>query len=307
MRKLIIPFIIPIVIFSCKKENVNPDEVRLQRVESYNASGLTGSTVFNYNQQGQITSISSVTPGGATSVAATIVYNGSNIIITPAPINSAGVDASFEIRYTLNTAGQPLQKIERTTFSFKPPNNPQYDLKIDTTNYEYSGDFLVKTKGSSYDSGWSSSGTPQSVQISITREISNATYTNTGNKLTQINSNTTSTHKLTNNNGTNILQSTETATTTFGYTKGYANKTDFTNAVVLSQFGALLVEGYPINKAYDNFPDQVVYSSTYTTIGTGQSSSNTGTTNATVSYNRYGFISSVDFGQQYLKNVVYNK
>jgi hypothetical protein len=204
----------------------------------------------------------------------------------------------------MDGAGHPLKRIKTSIDIFSPPNNPQYTYTTDTTVYEYNNGLLAKTTGSKYDSVWFQP--PGSgIQTNVTKAISNAFYINAGNKLIQITRNSSSMGVVINSTGIHNYPLTTVETYTFGYTKRYSNQTDFTNATLLSELELIFDPMYPINKAYSNFPDQVVYA--ITKNSSGQIITDGSTTNVTIGYNRYGFISGFNYSGQYLKNLIYNK
>lgn len=305
MRKLFLTTVIPLLILSCKKDDdVNPAEVRLQKVESVNPGAAAYTSVLDYDQMGMLRSISGIAANGTSSITTTIAYTGFDIVITPAATHSPSYDGTVIIRYTMDGAGNPLKRIQTSIDIFSPPNNSQYTYTTDTTVYEYSNGLLAKSTGSKYDSVWfqpAGSG----IQITVTKTTSNAIYTNTGNRLTKITRNSNSMTVVNNSGSIHNFPLTSVETSTFGYTKGYSNQTDFTNATLLSELGLIFDPTYPINKAYSNFPDQLVYS--ITKNSSGQIITDGSTTNVGIGYNRYGFISDFDYSGQYRKNLIYNK
>ncbi len=147
MNKLTVSAIlIAALFFTCKKnDTVNTSEVRLLKMNSKDInSTVTSSTVFDYDQQGRITRVST-TGNFPTVIVADITHSGSDIIITPTaeafPQSGGFVQ---EIRYTVDASGRPLRRIESSTLIIS--DLPQYTYKTDTANFEYDGTGLLTKK-----------------------------------------------------------------------------------------------------------------------------------------------------------------
>jgi hypothetical protein len=292
MKRIIIPFCVATLFFSCKKNDpVNVSGVRVLKINYKDSSGVPGSTtVFDYDLQGRITKVAS-TYNSSTSTLAEITYSGSDIIITPV----LGLPIVSEIRYTVDAAGNPLTRIQSTITTFNAPNPPQYEYKTDTSGYEYDGSgLLVKKTTTSFDSLWFKPDANE-IDIAINTGKSTAIYTNTDNMLAQIDITGYDSSRNTFGNNRLDFQTKTVELYKFNYSKSYKTKTDFTNSIILTEYGTLPNVYYPLNKSYSHFPDHIVISSVRTDLSGGGVTSDSQTINLGINNNKSGFITNLDF------------
>ena len=259
MKKLLVLLCTACFLGSCKKNDIDTSAFRLEKTEITDVN--TGDKYFQsfeYNASGRIIKALSTTNNNAPVTTATISYNGNTITIVPEPVHTAGFDYVCEIRYTVDASGKPLQRAENLFDEFKSPGTfPQRDFMTDTTNYEYSPDgLLTKITGHSFDSTWYN---PGAVNTNTTRRNYTFVYTNIGGNLQKADKDITERYHVTTPGGSATTLRNKAETHQFAYTKGYPNKTDFSNAVILSELEILFPKIYPVNSAYKNVPDRITY------------------------------------------------
>jgi hypothetical protein len=315
MRKLLTLLTLPVILFACKKDKggVDTTDVRILKViDTDIASGNTSTAIFDYDQSGKITKVSA-TYNGNTNVVAEITYQGPDIIITPMAIHNGSLDATYETRYTVDPTGKPLKRIVSNMYSINDPSQPQKTFEKDTAIFEYnSAGVLSKMTGGHLDSTWYNPGVPQ-IMSSYSSSVAN--FTQAGNDLAQIIRNVTKVNRTKNGAAPFVTSSSATEEKyTYEYSKGYVNKTDFSNAVVFSEFSSLTSSDWPMQQTYAHIPDKVTGTAVERELPAGNIISNdTWTQQATkVGYNSFGFISTIDidFGAgagKAKKEIIYNK
>jgi hypothetical protein len=294
---------------SCRKKDklINPDEVRILKT-SASFNGATGNQIFDYDGQGRIIRISGNTNNEPPQTSATITYSGNEVFLKEPDIISAAVKISSETKYVLDATKKPLQRIRVETQEYFPPNNPQRNFTNDTTYYEYdAGGLLTKTTNNSRDSVWSNNGLTFT-NLTLKRMVSSYAYNNS-NPISATGSGTRFTRQF---NGfitgefNDILEE----SSTFDYSKGYANKTDFSNAFILNEYNVLFLLTYPLNKNNKNIPNKIIHKSVVKDIGGGNPFVLINETlNYTAAYNKYGFLSNLNSnaGPSSGLNLIYNK
>jgi len=304
-----------LTLIGCKKEevnevNINPEEVRLKSIETHDASGAVTEVNFIYDEKQRIFQLHSGWIGQIHQILLKVNYAGSETILYRLTLENE----TDEIRYLLNTSGQATRRVEAHTMEYKFPDEPQRDFMNDTTYYEYDADGLLrKAWGRRRDSTWVNPGIIHTVVTitDYTSEYSNINK-NLGALITQKNKSSVS------KNG-NILVNSKSSVEEkiqFTYDKGYLNKTDFKNAFILTEFGGFSglgypfkVMGYPINVNYQNYPDKIVSTVTNRDESGTVTSMNTDTQNMILDFNKYGFISLVNYNptEPYHPVIRYNK
>jgi hypothetical protein len=288
MKKIIPVFLLVIVAFSCRKEKkVNPADVRLLRAEREQA-GVWYKTNFEYDGSGRIVKVTVQENNQPATTMLTISYNGSEVTLTEPVIGPAVVS---EIKLTLDAEKRVIKRTKYSFLEFTPPiANPQRTYIYDTLLYEYDATGLLKkVTGSNYDSTWYDPGSPLT---SVMRSASIANYTTVNNNLTTINKVTTTNSTVRNAAGNTVSSSGSMEDNkTLQYNRGYSNSTDFTNTAILNEVELFSLS--PLNKNYKSLPEKA--SSTHTTKDqAGNVISNTNAVvDATLTYNSYGFLSSV--------------
>lgn len=311
MQKPLYFILFTFFILSCRKKDrpVNPDEVRILKTSS-TFNGNTWNQNFDYDGQGRIIRISGNANNEPPPSFNTITYSGNEVLIKEPGVASSAVNLFFETKYILDADKKPLQRIRVETQEYFPPNNPQRNFTNDTTYYEYNtAGLLIKTINTNRDSAWSLSNNGLAVTtLTLKRLVSSYAYSN-GNPISITGSGTRFTRQF---NGVitgefnNLLEE----SSTFDYTKGYANKTDFNNAFILNEYDLLSLLTYPLNKNNKNIPNKIIHQSVVKDIGGGNPFVLINETlNYTAAYNKYGFLSNINSnaGQSSGINLIYNK
>jgi hypothetical protein len=289
-----------VLLLGCKKNDINPDEVRLLALETTDTS-QTYRTVFDYDNLGRIIKVHFESSPPQT-VIMNIVYQGNEILITPSPSTSSYASAIDSVILFMDAANRVQKRIAYSFFEIMPPGYPQRTYNCDTSLYQYNAAGLLQKETSNHrDSTWFNQLGDIQTWTNIISKVSD--YENTDGNLTSIKSmeyEVTYSHQ----HGTNyIWKSSIDNITSFEYTKRYPNKTDFSNATVLSELGYLNLQ-IPLNKNYKNLPDKV------TIISTSRDQSGVITFfdnhsfGFSLKYNSYGFLSSTNNG---LNGLIYNK
>jgi hypothetical protein len=301
MKKAMVLFAGMIVFFvfplSCKKNDVNPDEVRLVALESTDSTG-TYKTVFDLDDLGRIIKVHE---SGAPQVAImNVVYQNNQIIITQPQTNNDAITTIDSVVLIINADNRVQKRIATSFLETKPPLNlPQRTYIYDTTIYEYDGAGLLnKETYRQRDSTWFN---PGQVQIFLSIRNGMSTYVNSNGNVMSTNSNLESTSSTYQNGTLYTSKHTIMSNTSFEYAKGYANKTDFRNAAVLDELNLLQIH---FNRNYKNLPDKIKRSSEEKDERGTIVSSNATNSDIVVTYNSYGFITSANNGSH---RFIYNR
>jgi hypothetical protein len=297
------------LLVSCRKKDklVNTDEVRILKT-SASFNGVTGNQIFDYDGQGRIIRISGNTNNEPPQTSATITYNGNEVLLKEPDVVSAAVKISSEIKYTLDAGKKPLQRIRVETQEYFPPNNPQRNFTNDTTYYEYdAGGLLTKATNNNRDSSSLEQAGLTGTSLRLKRVVYSYSYNN-GN-LTSVAGLGTSFSRVFNGSISKEFNTTLEESLLFNYTKGYSNKTDFSNAFILSEYNILFTLPYPLNKSYKNIPDKITRQSVEKDASGAPMFTNSETVNYIASYNKYGFLSNLNSiaGPSSGLNLIYNK
>ena len=270
---------------SCKKNDINTEEVRLTAIETQFAGG-SNRIAIEYNSSGKIVKLTSQSASQPLVTLFNVSYNGNEItMVVPEVINGLA-RVTDTLRLTTDRNGRVQTKIRVSSQEYFA--NPQRTYIYDTVLYEYDvAGLLAKELHYNKDSTWFNPSA--GLRNSVSRTIGTAIYTNSNGNLTSINevSDFTAT---TLDRGNIYLAKTNTVTVTmFEYTKAFKNKTDFSNAAILNELRFL--SGAPLNKNYANLPEKTTITST-TKDGSGTIISNQSSTGSwSLSYNDYGFLS----------------
>jgi hypothetical protein len=309
MKKTALFFLTVTLLTACRKNPSNPEDLRLLKLK-FTDSALTNTNYlsFEYDADGRIAKLLSSTNNNTPVTIADISYTANKIIITTPAIHNAALDAVDAIEYTVDGDNRPVQRIQNHFNEFKAPTNlPQRDFTADTALYEYDGSgLLIKITGRKRDSTWFN---PGSVQTTTDSWQYSTVYMNTGGNVQKIVKTSQKNSRLI--SGSTVLNNSYTIDEThlFEYTHSYQNKTDFTNALVLTEFGLLSDIAYPLNKNYKNFPDKISYSAITKNAVTGAViDSNGWSENITLGFNVFSLISSIDHGSNNSKiDLIYNR
>jgi hypothetical protein len=298
MKKLILLCSGCFFFIQCNKNDTTSGEIRLLKTKNVDAA--TGDSYyfsFEYDQADRIIKLLSSKNNDAPLTVAAVSYNSNKVTILPNPIHNAGFDYVDEIEYTVDANNKPVQRIQNVYREFKSPvSNPQKDFESDTANYEYDvTGLLVKVKGSRRDSTWYDPGTGA---LTYTYNRQNTSlFTNSGSNLEKIAKTTLQKHRFISGSTTVLTDRDIEETYSYEYTHAYTNKTDFTNAFILTEFNVLYDNAYPLNKNYKNVPDKISFSRITREAATGAIvESSSSITNVLMGFNNRKFITSVNFG-----------
>jgi len=282
------------IFFSCKKSSTeDSDLLRLTEVRNIHDGVRAYTTLFTYDDQARVVKVEQVRAGEAATVLATISYRGNEMIMLTPEVRQPDATIKQKVIYTLNEQYLPLRRLTLDTLFFGPPN-VQRDYNTDTIDYTYDASgLLVRKTGRGRDSSWSSGGAY--IQIE-TRQLTGM-YTNTNGNLTSyeqvfvknlksvINGSVMSTNKTTYEEAI-----------TYDYTKKLPNKIDPRNAIIFSEFVALLQEHYPWNSFYRNSPNGYSASWKEKDANNTVTDSRSFTNQPDVWLNKIGYIEKIVYG-----------
>ncbi|HWI93321.1 MAG TPA: hypothetical protein VNT20_18710 [Flavisolibacter sp.] len=284
---------------SCKKNDVNPDEVRLLAFETTDTS-ITYRKVFDYDNLGRITQVQ-FNFGTRGALVASIAYQGNQILMKPTPFNPAFSDIDSVV-LIMDAANHVQKRLGYSFFEVLPPDNPQRTYSYDTTLYQYNAAGLLQKETATHrDSTWIVNAGDTQTWIYITNTISD--YTNTDGNLASISSTHDATSYSHQHGKDYVSRSSTVSVKSFEYTKAYPNKTDFSNAAVLTELGYLQLQT-PINKNYKNLPDKITSISTNRDQAGAITFVNNISSDFVLKYNFYGFLSAINNGSVKL---IYNR
>lgn len=250
MKKTLYFFAALILLFSCKKEKINPSELRLTKTTGYD--GQNGNT-FKYDASGRIIAVINIKDNRT---IASVSYNGNEVIIDRGFSTPGTVTREDVVKIFLDSEGKPLTRIQRVFMEYSSPNTlPQKDFLNDTLLYEYDAQGLLKrTIGRTFDSLWFN---PNDLETQSHWTESTTDYTVSNGNLTAsvLNKNVGGAQWF---RGTQFKYIEYTEDKYFyEYSKQYSNKTDFSNTAILNE---LEVTPFVLNKNYKNIPDKITRS-----------------------------------------------
>lgn len=313
MKKILLPIALLFLLASCKKDKevINPDEVRILKVKSVGTNNEISYVSFEYDQQGRINKVLSYIDNQTPTLISAISYSSNEIVIKETDVNNSGIIITSEARYTVDGSNRPIKKIYTEIFEvLGPASIPQKTFKADTTLYEYdAAGLLVKTTRGQRDSTYTQSN-PINWQISIYLIKSVTNYTNTGSNIAKSSMIETFSSKTYNSLFSATSKELREANLAYEYDKNYANKTDFKNAIILTELG-FLYGGIdcPLNNAYKNAPNKITALWVLKDENGSITSTNSFIGNYSINFNRYGFISTLNNSPagHYNIELIYNK
>jgi hypothetical protein len=277
---------------SCKKNNetFNTDDIRIIKT-GYAGSGTTNN--LDYDNQGRIVRVTRVTTNQPTITTNTVTYNGNEINIKAISTLAPSIVYNDDTKFITDGNKRPQQRIQVITTDFGPPSTPQRDFKNDTTYYEYNAaGQLTRATQFLRDSTWYFSNAVPQFQTRYVRTVANYSYNN-GN-LSAVNS--LSNQLVRSFNGVSIVTSNfvQEDNYTFGYNSSYANKTDFSNALVLNELNLVAFQPYFLNPAASLFHNNITHEYKLKDGNGILINSSNSSLNYTATYNQYGFLSGVN-------------
>ena len=257
MKPATILILLGVYLFSCKKDDIDPNEVRLLAVTSVLPTGETNNMQFTYDGNGRITKVTSNTNAGTLSPRFSISYSGNEILMVSPPLTTPGVTGTDSIKLYLRPDGNIDHRIVVRYYELFGPNNlPQRSYYYDTTHYQYDGAGLRTGFVFNWlDTTWFN---PGQVTTHSSRTNGNFTMINSNGNLVQQSGSAISVWTTFNSTGgSSTMSRIDESSEVYEYSKSYPNKMDFKNAAVLEQ---LYLFNTPINPRYKNLPDKISYS-----------------------------------------------
>jgi hypothetical protein len=313
VKKILNFLAVLVCLASCKKDKevINPDDVRIIKTKSVGPNNDVTYGSFDYDQQGRITKYSGYTNTQPPTAYQEISYSGNNEVIIKEPgVNNSSLISTAETRYIINAQNRPLKKIHTEVLEFfAPANIPQKTFINDTTVYEFDGaGLLLKTTRSRRDSIRSQS-SPVNWQVNIDLTSSVANYTNTSGNVTKIITRENIVNRVYNSISGLSSKQTVDEEIIYAYDKNYVNKTDFKNALILTELNIPYIEYYPLNALYKNAPNKIAITTVRKDENGNPISSGSVATNYLAGFNGYGFLSSFNTSPASPFNIelIYNK
>ncbi|RXK57609.1 hypothetical protein ESA94_20645 [Lacibacter luteus] len=291
MKKALLFFVIAIIFFSCRKEKVNPDEIRILKTSQNGPNGSKVNINFNYDAQGRIAGITRNNDNELPKLVATVTYNGNEVTIVDTFENSASSKIAKTIKFVLDGERKPLQRIQVETNYFLDAAYEQKSFIYDTTYYDYNAaGLLVQTREYYADSLWFFQPSSGVVTHSDLRNMTrNFQYNN--NNVSVITGRGTRLYRQTSGSNTSVKNYNREEAFSFDYTNGFSNTTDFKNAFVLAEYGGNSFFTV-LNARAGNIPNKRVYTYNEKDSSTGaEVFANSDIANYKVFYNGYGFLS----------------
>jgi len=209
---------------------------------------------YEYDGSGRVSRILTTQNNQPRTTFYDIRYNGNEIILTQSGLSTPDHNLRDTIHLFTDGNNQVLKRIKKQFSEYTGPNhNPQRSWHYDTTTYEYNADgLLMKSIRSSYDTTWYNPGSPRTT---VVRSLATTTHTINDGNLVQTKEITniaqverTTTDVFFDNRSTELTKN-------FRYNLSYLNKTDFSNAAVLSEVNWF--SQIPFNKKYRNLPNHI--------------------------------------------------
>jgi hypothetical protein len=294
-RKTIILIAFLSFIFSCKKgddsnysnnNNNNQPSFQLTKVDYTNGTSTTHHN-FTYNSDNKITSITKNENSNTPSPYYQVSYNGNQVVIIRTEDNT-DLFENTSITYTLDAGNKPTKRIYNYYIFFKTVSPTKYYTQ-DTTTYEYdAAGLLSKTISSKFDSAWYNPAANEQ-DANYVKTVTTYSYAN-GNIISSTGTGTNIGYKRRYSN-VYPWNKTQERTTTYEYTKNYLNKLDFSNAIILNEFGSF---NFPVSSHFKNIPDKVTWNYVEKDANTGNIlTSSTNPLNMSMDFNSQGYLSSI--------------
>ena len=192
---------------------------------------------------------------GITDILYEVTYQPGVILINDP---TSGPGNPHTIKYTLDAAGKPVQRIAASEMHFAFQQGPEDHYETDITNYHYDNNGLI----SAYDGVLSDSNTHYASENDPVLEVSKVTYAGI---YTIENNNIKNLARILSSEGRaeeagiiSPYKISATENTDFFYDKNYPNQFDFTNTLLIKEFGALPYALYVIQPGFKNFPNKAV-------------------------------------------------
>jgi hypothetical protein len=301
MKKLI-TILLLCILFSCNKDKINPEKIRLIRTERSTANGKFYVTSYEYDSYDHIKRVAISEDNASPVTMADIAYNGNEAILIPPQYYDGGSAINTVIRITLDADRKPLKRIEH--WKAIHPTYPSYRYVYDTMAYQYNAEgLLTRASGTFVDSGtWNPN------QIRVRRGVHTIDYTNTDRNITSLREIYNISYSLIEGSTIRDSSSSHEYTARYVYTSQYPNRMDFKNIAVLNEYKHYNYDA-PFNRNYQNMPDSAIATG-IDRDGSGAIVFNGSSIKTAIrSYNESGFLSQVasNMGAYEQTKFIYNK
>jgi hypothetical protein len=307
MKRPILFFFLLGFFIGCRRDTITTDDIRLLQTKTADpVNGKIYYYLFEYDAAGRITKLLSSVNNDVPVTVADISYNGNKVMIRLPEIHNSSIDYVDQIEYTADATNKPLQRVQNVFLEFKAPvHNPQRDFKTDTANYQYDAAGLVTITGNRRDSTWFNPGT---VSTHTDFWQYSSSYNTAGGNLEKIIKTTLKNYRFITGSTTIITSKVTEENYVFEYNRAYFNRTDFTNALILTEFSVLYDDVYPLDKNYKNVPDKISYSRVTRDLATGAViESDNSVQDVILDFNLHSFISGVSSGNgSHKRQLIYN-
>ena len=301
MKKLLGCICFSIILFSCRRERINPDEIRMLKTTVGGPNGSKINTHFEYDNQGRIVRITRDIDNSNQKLIATISYNGNEATI----VDTSKNEFDRTIKFVLNAENKPLQRIQIEKWHFLAIDFEQKNFINDTTHYEYnSTGLLTRTRIINRDSVWSFHNANPSASNQISSSSITRTFQSSNGNVISMSGAGTRFYRIINGNGTFIRNYVVEESISFDYTSGFKNQIDFKNAFILAEYGGhhlgVVTSTAPnipifsfLNPGAKNVPNKSVMVIQETDNFGVQVERNSSTLDYKFFYNKYGFVSGI--------------
>jgi hypothetical protein len=298
--------LVSLLLLACRKERINPADIRLLKATVSGPGGSKLNTNFEYDNQGRIVRVTRDIDNTNQKLIATVSYNGNEAILIDSSENFPGSKIIKTIKFLLDNQNKPLQRTQIETRQFSNVEFEQRNFINDTTYYEYnSAGLLTQTKVFNRDSVWSLYYT--NITPSTTTNLKSRTRSFQESNGNIISMSGSGTRFLSITDATGIFRRNFTVQEliSFDYSNGFKNQTDFKNAFILAEYGGnhyLSVlnptsQSIPIfsflNPSAKNIPNKRVTSITEKDNTGVEVYNYSDTPGYNIFYNRYGFVSGI--------------
>lgn len=307
MKKTLFYTLLLILLFSCRKKGSAVYEPKLVKLQlMYNDPPLYYNLI--YDDKGRITSLTSGTELSFPVILATISYTGNEAVITQRPKFDGLSSVLIETRLIMDSEKKPVKKIKTKVEEYLPPNYNYTRRRylFDTTFFEYyASGLLQKTRHFTHDSDFTEY---VNGSFSLTKGANFKTrdYINDNGSLSQIKGFENQTMTISNSFGTNTHSRIMEEIYTYNYNGNFPNKTDFSNASILTELQLPYMNYVPLNPNYLKLPDSFSYEEVLKTPGGVIISTNKSGYLYTASYNESGFLKTL-FGSAAKFQLIYDR
>ena len=248
-----------VILAACKKDHtptpIPPNQIRLSGIEM-KVQGNSYKYVLTYDVEGRIREVSHESNTAPTTVLFKVSYDANEILLTRPMGEDFDMTVADTIRFTLGGDGNVMSRIQNRFVQTWGSENESRNYIHDTSYFEYNTNgLLLKLMRHFKDSGWHSATANVPEMSKVMKKVELADYTIEGNNLVSIMRRGDVMETTYTPSDVTFNNITEETGISFDYSKGYANKTDFSNAAVLNELHAFT--DMPLNKKHSYLPNKV--------------------------------------------------